>query len=252
MNTIYPAYPILLTSSIIAHDRGVKLQDEESRLYHVLNSVEKWLRINPSLSIVICDGSYYDMNNILNRRFPHSKIEYLRFKNDPVKVGLFGRGYGEGEIIRYAINHSELIKNAGGFSKCTAKLWVDNYWNCLHNWNEKFLCKGVFLDAFSPFKPTLFHHIDTRFYIVNTSFYRDYFIDAHYDINVESGHGLEECFRDIWLNKDIKHAMFLTYPVIQGVGGGTGMYYSNRALRIWKERLRLRFIQKDKKFSHFF
>ncbi len=252
MALLTPTLPVLLTSSIVAHDAGVELKDEEARLFHVIESVEQWLRIDPELSIVLCDGSNYDMSSILTQRFPHARVEHIRFQNDPMTVKLMGRGYGEGEIVRHAVEYSELIRHAGGFTKCTAKLWVDNYRECLHGWNGKFLCKGVFLDAFTPLKPTLFHHIDTRFYVVNSSFYRDYFLNAHQAINVNTGHGLEECFRDIWLSEHMQHAMLPLYPIIQGVGGGTATYYSNTKKRVWKENLRLQIVRKNKKFAQFF
>jgi hypothetical protein len=252
MTLLASSLPILLTSSIAPHDTRVKLKDESSRLHYVLESVEQWLRINPKVAIVLCDGSNYDMGPLLTQRFPFSEIEYLRFQNDPLKVALMGRGYGEGEIVRYAVEHSDLIRQAGGFSKCTAKLWVDNYYECIKWWNGKFLCKGVFLDAFTPLKKTKFHHIDTRFYITSSSFYKDYLLQAHLSINVEAGHGLEECFRDILMRQHIQHAMIPIYPIIQGVGGGIASYYSNSKKRIWKENLRLQIIQKNNNFSNFF
>lgn len=92
--------PLLLTSSIIAHDQGVKLKDTNARLRHAIESVEQWLRVDPQLPIVLCDGSNFDLRLALSDRFAGATIEYLRFENDQEMVRKFGRGYGEGEIVR--------------------------------------------------------------------------------------------------------------------------------------------------------
>lgn len=244
--------PLLLTSSIIAHDQGVKLKDTDARLRHAIESVEQWLRIDPRLPIVLCDGSNFDLQAALSDRFADVTIECLRFENDQEMVRKFGRGYGEGEIVRYALSHSRLIEQAGCFAKCSSKLWVENFDECKSWWNGDFLCKGVFLDVFSPFKATVFHHIDTRFYFASKSFYERHLLDAHNDINVATGYGLEECFHDILLREQMQGVLLPVPPVIAGVGGGTANYYRNSRKRVWKERLRVKLVQREASFRSLF
>lgn len=241
--------PILLTSSVVAHDRSVALTDTEARIHLALESVQAWLKIAPTNCLVLCDGSNFDFSDIVAAKFPHAEIECLHFENDQELVKQYGRGYGEGEIVRYALHHSQCISEAGCFAKCTSKLWVDNFNQCQALWNGRLLCKGVFSNVFSPFRKTEFSYIDTRFYIASVSIYQQYFEDAHLEIRKETGHGLEECFRDIFLEQRFRGTLFTVPPVICGVGGGTGVSYRNPWKRRLKERFRLWLVRSSREFS---
>lgn len=244
--------PILLTSSVVAHDTGVTLTDTEERLRLTIESVGEWLKIDPGLRIVICDGSGFDFSGPLRARFPAAAIECLHFHNDVASVQRYGRGYGEGEIVRHALEHSRFIADAKCFAKCSAKLWVANFHACLSEWNGKFAFKGVFLDVFSPFRATTFAYIDTRFYMASVEAYRHYLGDAHIRIDKDRGYGLEECFRDTVLTQGLDSLLLRTPPVIAGVGGGIGRHYRNSIKRILKEKLRNWLVQHDRHHAALF
>lgn len=235
--------PILLTSSVVAHDKGVALKDTDERIRLALLSVEEWFRIAPDLALVLCDGSNFDFAPLVAQRFPQARIECLPFKNKQEMVKRYGRGYGEGEIVRHALGHSKFIAHAGCFAKCSSKLWVENFSECARTWNSRLLLKGVFLNAFSPFRKTEFSYIDTRFYIASTICYHRYFENAHLQIGRRKGYGLENSFHDILLEQKITKSLFNVAPVICGVGGGTGKPYKNTLTRRWKEALRLRLVR---------
>ena len=244
--------PVLLTSSVIAYDTGVALKNQSERIRLALESVEQWLKIDPLLPLVLCDGSNFDFSSAVFRQFPLALIECLHFENNQELVKQQGRGYGEGEIVRHAINNSKFIADAGCFAKCTSKLWVENYLECLNAWNGELLCKGVFLDVFSLTRRTYFSYIDTRFYIASCSTYNKYFVDAHIKIDSQRGHGLEDCFYAIFAKFHLQNALLNVPPRICGVGGGTGQYYKNTLLRDAKERLRLGLIKLNKRFRPLF
>ena len=122
--------PLLLTSSVVAHDPSVALSDTQTRKLLTIRSINEWLRVDPSIAIVICDGSNYDFAPEITLLFPQAKIECLHFENTQVEVEKYGRGFGEGEIIRFALAHSKFIQEAQCFAKCTAKLWVENFEDC--------------------------------------------------------------------------------------------------------------------------
>lgn len=251
-NLDLPTIPILLTSSIIAHDHGVKLKDSDARLHHTLESVEQWLHIAPGHPITLCDGSSVDLQTHVAQRFPGAPIECLAFANDQARVSHFGRGYGEGEIVKYALQHSRFIREAGCFAKCSSKLWVENFDECLQWWNGRLLCKGVFLDAFSPFQATVLQHIDTRFYMASIPVYEKYLVDAHHGIDVSAGRGLEECFHEVLLRNRMEQCLMPVPPIIGGVGGGTGHYYKNPGKRILKERLRFFLVRHGHRYQDLF
>jgi hypothetical protein len=229
--------PILLTSSVIAMDQSVNLKDEKLRIFHTLESIGKWLEICPKAKFVLCDGSGFDFSEVVYDKFPQAMIECLFFNNDPNLIRLHGKGYGEGEIIRYAIEHSSIISDSTWFAKCTAKLWVDNFLDCIQSWNGKFLCQAFFSNVFT-FKKMQLQYVDTRFYLVNKNFYIESLLNAHIGIGGINGVSIEDKFLDVIHKKSLEEIFFSTPPVVCGVGGGSGKYYKNTIIRRLKERLR--------------
>lgn len=251
-HSLHKGIPILLTSSVIAHDTQVKLLDPSLRLQHTIESIKKWIEITPESPIVVCDGSGYDFSALLTEKFPDHPIEFLSFNNDEALVKEFGRGYGEGEIVKYAINNSRVINRLGCFAKCTAKLWVENYSECLKYWNKIFICKGVFKNTLSPFKKTEMHYIDTRFYICDLNFYKSTFIDCHRKIEKKIGRGLEECFQEESINSKISRFIMPIYPIINGIGGGTATHYQTKKIRKIKEDIKIFFAKRNKSLTSLF
>lgn len=243
--------PVLLTSSVVAMDTSVNLKDEKLRIFHTLESIEKWLDISPKNKYVLCDGSGFDFSSLVLDCFPDAEIECIFFDNDPALIKEHGKGYGEGEIIRYALEHSKTLKQSQWFAKCTAKLWVDNFLQCTQEWNEKFLCQAFFSDVFS-IKTTQIKYLDTRFYLVNKSFYQAHFSDAHADVGGIEGVSIENKFLDIAVHERLNHFIFSVPPVICGVGGGSGKYYKCSKIRRLKEKVRLWLVSCNPKFGILF
>ena len=243
--------PLLLTSSAIAMDQTVTLKDPEKRIHHTLESIGKWIGICPQIRMVLCDGSGYDFSGIVQRHFPQSRIECLFFENNKELVELYGKGYGEGEIIKYALRHSVFLQEADWFAKCTGKLWVDNFKSCLEEWNDLFLCKAFFANVFS-LKKTNFEYIDTRFYLVKKNFYLKYFAETHLKVGGPYGTSIEQNFKAIVLENKLKRILFKSPPVIRGVGGGSGQYYRNKPIRRLKESLRSKIVQSNSSFRDLF
>lgn len=244
--------PILITSSITPHDKAVRLADPQQRLFHAIESITNWIRLAPHARIVLCDGSNFDFRPIVRKQFPTTSIECLFFQNDYSKIMTYGRGYGEGEIIKFALIHSNYLRDSDAFTKCTSKLWVDNYSECLIKMHGDCLFSGVFKNAFSITKPIEMVQVDTRFYIVKNDFYLSRLIDAHQQIGVAPGFGLEDSFYHSLTAMDKKMYLFSTPPVIRGVGGGTGKYYKYSWQRILKEKIRLHIIKKSNAFKSLF
>lgn len=244
--------PILLTSSVVAHDKGVRLQDPTERVRLALESVQQWRAIAPHNPLVLCDGSGFDFQTMVTTLPDSGSVECLYFQNNVELIKQHGRGYGEGEIVRHAIQHSALIQSAGCFAKCTSKLWVENFSACMQPWNGRLLMKGVFHNVFSPRKAATLAYIDTRFYAMEVHEYRKHFLHAHEAIRAEEGYGLEESFRDIFLNSQLQGCLMSLPPVICGVGGGTGTYYKNTPLRQFKEKWRYLLVKRNPLFRSWF
>ena len=244
--------PILITSSIIPHDFGVKLSDPQQRLFHAIESIEQWIRVAPGSRLILCDGSNFDFKSIIKENFPNAEVECLFFENDRSKIITYGRGYGEGEIVKFALKHSDFLRETDAFAKCSSKLWVENYAECSINWQGDCLFSGVFKNTFAILKPIEMIQVDTRFYIVRRDFYLSKLIDAHHGINLTSGFGLEDCFYCALLAAKKQRYLFDSPPTVRGVGGGTGAYYKSNWMRVFKEKIKLMTVKKSKKFRNLF
>jgi hypothetical protein len=237
--------PVLLTSSVVAYDREVALKDTDERIRLTLESVAEWLKIRPTSPLVICDGSSYDFSKKIQHLFPNAIIECLSFENDQNLVEKYGRGYGEGEIVRYALAHSQFIKSAGAFAKCSAKLWVSNFQSYAEQWSGSMLCTGVFLHVFSMIKKIKWLQIDTRFYICSVNYYNKYFSDCHFYLAKENEGDLEAAFKKTIKVNNLRSILSRVYPSISGTGGGIGVPYKiNTNKRKLKEGLRCLIISK--------
>jgi hypothetical protein len=243
--------PVLLTSSVVPADLDVKLADPEQRLFHTLESVTKWLHFSNLVSLVICDGSGFDFSDVIKEKFPGVDIECLSFSNNKGVVAQRGKGYGEGEIVRYAIDNSVFIRRSGSFAKCTGKLWVENFNDCVGEWNGIFMGKAYFENVFS-LKKTRLAYFDTRFYIADVDFYRRFFVDAHQGVGGSDRRSIEDCFKEIVVRNQMRHVFFKAPPVICGVGGGAGSYYKNGKIRRLKERLRAYLVVRNSVYKDFF
>lgn len=232
-------------------DPTVLLADQGLRIYHTIESLRNWLKISPNSSYIICDGSNFNFSDLVREHFPEAKVECLYFKNQEDLIRLYGKGFGEGEIIKYALENSEFLRASTWFAKCTAKLWVENYLECLSEWNGNFLCKAFFSNIFS-FKNVKLEYIDTRFYLINKSFYQHNFFEAHIGVGGSSGISIEDRFLAIILSNEFKHFLFKSPPTVCGVGGGSGKYYKNSALRRIKEQLRCLIAANIPRYRHFF
>ena len=232
-------------------DHSVALREPQQRITYTLESIEKWVDVCADLRLVICDGSGYDFTEIVKSRFPERSIECLCFENDQQLVQRHGKGYGEGEIIKHALVHSAFLSNADWFAKITGKLWVDNFLECLTEWNGFFLCKAYFANVFS-LKKTKFEYIDTRFYLTNKDVYSKYFSEAHLKVGDSYGTSIEDNYKEIILRNNLKQVLFSLPPVICGVGGGSGKYYKNNLKRRLKESMRSRIVQSNPSFSGMF
>lgn len=229
--------PLVITTCITPSPILLGLNDPKLRLYHTLEGIQNWLSLDLNLKIVICDGSNFDLSSIVKARFPKHNIECLSFQSSINKVSEQGKGYGEGEILAFALAHSDLLTESDAFMKCTGKLWVTNYKDCLNEWNGIFSASAQFANIFNFKKPKL-EQIDTRFYITDKEFFLTHLLDAHFESNFNAGSSIENLFLKSLNALKMQNYIFSMEPIICGMGGGSGKYYKNNLRRQLKGRLR--------------
>ncbi|MFZ4801565.1 MAG: hypothetical protein ACOYLR_06200, partial [Chlorobium sp.] len=184
------------------------------------------IKIYADINIVLCDGSNFDFSLIVKNQFPNANIECLYFNNSSSLVSLYGKGYGEGEIVKYALDNSIILNKYNSFSKCTSKLWLVNYFEYVKAWSgHLFLCDCCIASYRKIFniKPAF---VDTRFYITNKSFYQKHLSLAYLNVRDADGYFLEHCFKDIIVTENIKRYISPVSLVLQGVSGSSGLSYN--------------------------
>ena len=189
---------ILLITGCISPDKEaifLKIRDSNLRLQQYIETI-KWALEKTNFDIIIfCDNSdfNYDFKNIVTNS--KKTFEYLSFKGDFNKSNKYGKGYGEGEIIKYAIDNSKYLKENTCFYKLTGRLTVKNINSILKKSQNN---KNYFLNfLFSK------NSIDTRFYKINKDDYMNYFYNAYEKVRDKDNYSLENVFFDIFKKNKI-------------------------------------------------
>ena len=217
------ATPVLLVTAAVnpASSQLAKLVDPTERLAATVEAVDEWLLRLPSLRIVICDGSGFDFTQVVRERWPCADIETLTFVNDIESVARLGKGFGEGQIIDFALRNSRLLRWQKYFMKCTAKLWVSNIAPVLRDWTGA--NNFVNLRVVSSPNENVAAKVNTRFFIVRRDFYNKHLRDAYLSVDRRRGHFIEHEFGDRLMRLNRGQTFdFATKPRIHGVSGTTG------------------------------
>ncbi|MCD8013364.1 MAG: hypothetical protein LUG99_09340 [Lachnospiraceae bacterium] len=209
--------------SVSADTPFVRVRKEEERLEQYLATLKWALTSSPFDEIIFCENSCYDYDfeafcQSLNNK---KRFEYLTFEGDRNKTVKFGKGYGEGEIIKYAPNNSKFLKHRPFFYKITGKLIVDNIYDVASNTTEnRFMNYCERIDK-----------VDTKFYKVRTEDYIKYLQDAYYEVDDTNNMYLERVIRKYLKENNIKYKSFSCIPIIVGVSGTTGKEYKRPSVR---------------------
>jgi hypothetical protein len=166
------------------------------------------------------------------------------------KVQIQGKGYGEGQIIEYALTHSEHLKKSSSFFKCTGKLWVENFWEIIPPLSNKFISRAVFKNIIGVF-PTRILNIDTRFFYASKDFYMQELSKLYLETSFEKNKSIEKVFLKKINQNKIEHFIFGTTPLIYGMSGGSASYYKNNNSKIIKNYVRFLILKNSPNFKSF-
>jgi hypothetical protein len=140
-----------------------------------------------------------------------------------------GKGYGEGKLIEYAINNSELLAREEYFFKCTGKVYVRNFpviaaaikaksianlfWR-----NIGYMGDGSWSESMA----------DCRFYYTSKNFARNYLLPAYLEANDSADVYCEARLHEA-LNVNLRGGRSLR-PLLTGYAGATGEAYFDSSL----------------------
>lgn len=253
--------PLLITSCVKPSAPFTKLSNTSYRIELTINAIDEWLKICGEIRIIVCDGSGIDFSNQIIKKFPKASIEFITFKNSFNLVSKYGKGYGEGEIINYALKHSKYLKDSDCFAKCTSKLVVRNFLSAIKQWNERYLFECNFsglsiiknILCIKPISNIAFLSVNTRFFIANKKLYLKNFSRAYLSVRDTKGIIIELLFKNIILKKKIKNFM-LDFPLkVEGISGTSGKDYKKiNFFSYLKKVIHKKIIKKNNLFRDFF
>ena len=226
---------LIITSCIYPFSSFVELKNPKEREHLHILALKRWLNESNFKSIIICDNSDYTYSNeLINLALTKGKnLEILSFNGDREKTFLYGKGYGEGELMQYVFSNSELLKEHDSFFKVTGKLFVENYfvYNKTNNSDFIFSYPINFI-----FVKKALDRIFTDFYYAKITSYKLYLGQAYHKVRDNEGLFLEHVFalrlNELkFKNEKIKINTMYPFPIITGKGGSIGTEYELNPIR---------------------
>lgn len=243
MNVYEPNFAgeiLLITSCIVPQSSYTRLSDPQKRLFLLESALIHWLEIFDARHITVCDSSNFDWSRFIESDKRYKNIEFLSFQGDRSKVETRGIGFGEGELISFALRMSKRLRSASRMSKVTSRLFVENYNQLrVQGSGDKLIC-NIGFGGIENFLAGEIMYMDTRFFSVDISFYRRNFLDAYLSVNdsmglpIESVFARQICSRNLILDVDV----FKDYPIIRGVSGSSAHVYNESSFEILVARVR--------------
>lgn len=195
------------------------LSNTEERKTQYIEAINYYLS-NTTYPIVFVENSGTDISHLFTDAIKSNRMEYLSFSGNNNKER--GKGYGECEILQYAINHSVLINSAKEqrIAKITGRLIIRNikrivWWHTLFS-SQQTIFFAINSDLTFP---------DSRFIIATKTFYQT-FLKSKDCINDSAGYYFEHALCDtIKREKGFAFSPFYIMPHIEGMSGSSGKLY---------------------------
>jgi hypothetical protein len=249
--------PLLITASLDAGSTPqVALSDVHERTFRHMEGLVGWLKEPGVEKVVFAKNCSLAIRSEVLTQFAASHGKELEFVQvaSSSRTSIQGKGYGEGDLIRQALDKSEVLRASRDFVKVTGKLFMPNAASVFRgegdgeffdigNGATKMFSTRILLKSFyrsvtlgralaalrkcrMPWEliaavPSGW--IDTRCYRVGVDFYRCQLLHTHERVQDALGYTLENAFFD-----DIHDAqstrMINSEPVIVGASGTLGTY----------------------------
>lgn len=239
-----PDETLVVTSAVRTTDRYLVVKDHDTRLAQLVCGLLCWITRSRVRSIVLCDNTMPDAPFAALRSLAarHGKrLEVLLFAGDRDRVARYGKGYGEGEILRHVLEHSALVREARAFYKITGRVFVENFDEVaaaaagrttvfdLRTAAWKRACWRVVArtPAAARLRARGVGHLRTVFYKCGVDYYRRHLLDCHTMLDDRAGRTFES--QMFW--PVVRHGfdVFPVPPRLTGQCAGTGKPYGDGA-----------------------
>lgn len=199
------------------------LRDENERLRQYEESIRFFLCSGAFSKVVFCENSNYG-TEMLSRLWKVAKsngveLELLSFQGNIAESCIHGKGYGEGEIMKYVFLHSRIASIEPYFVKITGRLKVDNI-------RDIAMRMGQNRTYFNIPNRTRRDIYDTRIYGMTVRQFKELFMDGYSQVMDEQGIFLETVYTRILRDNFIPVTNFPRYPRLVGISGSGGLIYN--------------------------
>lgn len=213
---------LLLTASIdpaFSSTPFTVLKDPVVRLQHYETNLMAILNLNIFGKIIFCENTFYNVDYLkwkIAAENSGSELEILSFEGNKTLIEKQGKGYGEGEIIEYALRNSQLLKKHDTFYKLTGRVQVKNLKRIvqLHDKDDVLFIRAQRNKMIA----------DTRLFKCTVQFYSTYLEGAYKEVDDLSGHYIENVFFNR-LQKANNMSPFRVFPRFSGISGSTSNTY---------------------------
>ncbi|EOR94022.1 hypothetical protein ADIARSV_2856 [Arcticibacter svalbardensis MN12-7] len=213
---------IIITSTIYVNSNFTVLTDPSLRQQQYVDSIRWYLSVRTIDSIIVCDNSGFDYSLILELQDMADRngknIEFLNFRGDVERISTLGKGYGEGEIMRYLFSESRLLSYHESFYKVTGRVKVLNLERLVDNVKHDDICFQQI--RINPFSNT--DLIDTRLYYCSKPIFSTILLNEFEKVNDEKSYYLENAYTDALRLAGIKYRNFKILPRFEGFSGSHG------------------------------
>ncbi len=255
METKLPAVePLLMTATInVGNTPYVKINNSEERLLEYLCALISWIKLTPVNQIIFCENSQtdYDFHKIQQFAKDEGKnLEVLVFDGNR-EAQRYGKGYGEGKIIKYALQGSSHLNDNINFYKITGRLFIPEFCQIQQQYaqfsnvfkiHQSAAKKKVFESSISLYKETfksyLFSlktrgfkaphnpnvYVNAAFFKSNVAFFKKNLLDSYKRVNDKVGYYLEHAYYDDLIGKNFT-SMDTKYDII-GRSGSRGHVFA--------------------------
>lgn len=173
-------YPLLVTTANNppAGVPNLKMTDSAGRLIAAKAAVYYWASMGvKDITIADATGSVLLSGEEL-RGFSQigCSIEQISYQQDAEAVRKFGKGYGEGRLMEFALQNSERLRASASFYKCTGKVFCRNFRDIdlmIRNNNVQNL---FWVGSYTG---TIMHFVDLRFFLCSHDLFRSTLLPSY-------------------------------------------------------------------------
>ena len=216
---------IIIVTGTIAPGQDVKqlvIRNSIDRLGQYLSELEKLINKKPDAGIVFCENSGFGTDAFAETvelaKRNGIDMEVLSFQGNSEAVASKGKGFGEGEIVKYVLENSKLVHNENYMIKITGRLAVENISDIV----SKIKKDCVYFNIPNIHRRDFYH---TRLYAMPISVFKKFFIDEYRNVNDDAGYYLEYAYTDVIKRNKLAVRNFPRYPRIVGKSGSGGIVY---------------------------